>query len=238
MTQDTYSTMNDANALSTKSSISAPLLIDGQFFGSINIDSSKTNIFKQEDIKLMAYFANQVTIAIKNQQYYEKIIFMSKYDSITGAMNRHYFEEYAETILHQINPQADPLTFVIMDLNNFKAINDQYGHNSGDMVLALFADSFSSLLSQEDIFARYGGDEFIAIFFHSNTIQTSQKLLSIYNDIVKRPILLTQDDQMIHCSFSYGMAEFPCEGTELTSLIQLADQRMYQHKNELKSSII
>ncbi|MGB4659752.1 MAG: sensor domain-containing diguanylate cyclase [Mobilitalea sp.] len=238
MSEDTYSTMNDVKALSTKSSISAPLLIDGQFFGSINIDSSETNIFTNQDIKLMAYFANQVTIAIKNQQYYEKIIFMSKYDSITGAMNRHYFEEYAETILHQRNPQADTLTFVIMDLNNFKDINDQYGHNSGDMVLALFADSFSSLLSQEYLFARYGGDEFIAIFFHSTIAETAQKLSSIYNNIIKRPILLTPDEHTVHCSFSYGMAEFPSEGTELKSLIQLADQRMYQHKNELKSNII
>jgi len=237
MSEDTYNIMNEVKALSTKSSISAPLLINDQFFGSINIDSSEINIFKQEDIKLMAYFANQVTIAIKNHQYYEKILFMSKYDSITGAMNRHYFEEYTETILHQRNPQADQLTLVIMDLNNFKAINDQYGHNSGDKVLSLFVNSFSSQLPDDTIFARYGGDEFIAVFPNCNISRTTQILTSIHDNITKEPILITLDNQEVYCSFAYGMSEFPNEGTELKSLIHLADHRMYQQKNELKNQL-
>jgi diguanylate cyclase (GGDEF)-like protein len=234
MTEETYSIMNEANALTTKSSLSAPLLINGQFFGSINIDSVDTNVFKEEDIKLMAYFADQVTIAIRNHQYYEKMLFMSKYDSLTGVMNRHYFQEYAETILQESSQKKDPLTFVIMDLNNFKAINDQYGHASGDIILTFFANSFSSQLSQVDFFARYGGDEFIAVFFNSDTTNTVQKLHSIYNNITQNPIKLTPDSQEVHCLFSYGMAEFPNEGTELKTLIHLADQRMYIHKSKLK----
>ncbi len=234
MTQETYSLMSGVNALTTKSAISAPLLINGDFFGSINIDSSKTNVFKEEDIKLIAYFADQVTIAIRNHLSYEKMLLISKYDSLTGAMNRHCFQEHAETILNEGSQQKGPVTFVIMDLNDFKSINDRYGHASGDLILTHFANSFSSQLSKEDFFARNGGDEFVAVFFNSDSKETTRKLQSIYNNITKSPISLTPDGPVIHCLFSYGIAEFPLEGTELKTLLHLADKRMYLHKNNLK----
>lgn len=234
MTEDTYSNMNDANALITKSAMSAPLLINGQFFGSINIDSTKTNTFMEEDIKLIAYFADQVTIAIRNHQCYEKMLLSSKYDSLTGVMNRHYFQEYAESILQESSQKKAPITFVIMDLNNFKTINDHYGHASGDSILTFFSNSFSSQLSKGDFFARYGGDEFVAVFFDSDISDTALKLQSIYSTITKTPINITPDSPAVYCLFSYGMAEFPIEGTELKTLLHLADQRMYVHKSKLK----
>jgi diguanylate cyclase (GGDEF)-like protein len=234
MTEETYTTMNEANALITKSALSAPLLINGQFFGSINIDSTKINTFKEEDIKLIAYFADQVTIAIRNHQYYEKMLLSSKYDSLTGAMSRHYFQEFTETILKEKQQTKLPLTIVIMDLNNFKMINDQYGHASGDFILTFFANSFSCQLSKGDFLGRYGGDEFVAIFLNSNLSDTALKLQSIYNNITKAPIPITPDHTVVHCLFSYGTAEFPMEGSDLKTLIHLADQRMYIHKSKLK----
>lgn len=234
MTDDTYIKMNDANALIVKSSLSAPLLIDGQFFGSINIDSVKTNVFKEEHKRLMAYFADQATIAIINHQYYERILFMSNHDNLTGAMNRRHFQEHAEVMIHENSHKNTPITFVIMDLNNFKAINDQYGHASGDIILTFFANSFTTYLLQTDLFTRYGGDEFIAVFFNSDTANTTQKLRTIHKCITQTPITLTTESREVFCSFSYGMAEFPAESTELKTLIHLADQRMYQHKNSFK----
>lgn len=236
MTEENYTIMDQINALSPKSSLSAPLLIDGQFFGSINVDSTDTNVFREEHKKLMAYFANQATIAIRNHQYYEKMLFLSKYDGLTGVMNRHYFQQQIEAILS--NPaDKEPITFVLMDLDNFKIINDQYGHASGDHILTSFTKSFSSRLAHTDLFARYGGDEFIAVFFNSDIYETTQKIKTIYDSITKNPIQLnTNNDEKIYCLFSYGMAEFPSESNELKTLIHLADQRMYKHKSELRST--
>jgi len=235
---ESYDSLNEANALTTKSAMSAPLLIDGQFFGSINIDSTQTNVFKKQDIKLMEYFANQVTIAIQNHLYYEKILFTSKYDSLTGTINRHHFQEYMESFLGDGQNKKDPCTLVLMDLNDFKTINDQYGHTSGDFILSHFAKAFSSHLTQQDIFARYGGDEFVALFFHSDKAETKQKLKTIYKSITETPVKLPPDNQEVYCQFSYGMAEFPTDGRELKTLIQLADTKMYIHKNKLKTPIL
>lgn len=234
MTNGTYYQMREAEALITKSSLSAPVLIDGQFFGSINVDSVKTNVFKNEHKKLMAYFANQATIAIRNHQYYEKILFMSKYDNLTGAMNRHRFQEYMEAMLKDIDQKKEPNTLVLMDLNYFKSINDQYGHTSGDIILKFFASAFSSEISHTDIFARYGGDEFIAVFFNCDTTNTAEKLQFIHSNITKKPLQLTPDGQDVYCHFSYGMAEFPTESTDLKTIIHLADRRMYSHKRMLR----
>lgn len=237
MTEENYSVMDEINALCPRSSLSAPLLIDGQFFGSINVDSSKMYVFKDEHKKLMAYFANQATIAIRNHQYYEKMLFLSKYDGLTKVMNRHYFQQQIETILNNDTTDKEPITFVLMDLDNFKTINDQYGHSSGDHILTCFTKSFSSQVGNNTLFARYGGDEFIAIFFHSDIHQTTNKIKPIYDSITKSPIQLnTYREDRVYCLFSYGMAEYPTEGNELKTLIHLADQRMYKHKTEIKSA--
>jgi len=235
MTENHYTSMNEMNALDTKSSISAPLLVDGEFFGSINIDSSKTNAFHDDDIKLMAYFADQVTIAIRNHQYYEKILYMSKYDGLTGTINRHYFQEYAKNIIENNKSNKTPVIFVIMDLNNFKIINDKYGHTSGDSVLIFFARAFTAHLAETDFFARYGGDEFIAVFNNCSSEDAAQKMQMIHEDITKRSIVLPYENQEIKCHFSYGMAEYPREETELKNLIHLADLRMYAHKYDYKN---
>lgn len=237
MTEENYSVMEEIDALCPRSSLSAPLLIDGQFFGSINVDSSKMYVFKDEHKKLMAYFANQATIAIRNHQYYEKMLFLSKYDGLTKVMNRHYFQQQIETILSNDTTDKEPITFVLMDLDNFKTINDQYGHSSGDHILSCFTQSFSSQVGHNTLFARYGGDEFIAIFFNSDIHQTTNKIKPIYDSITKRPIQLnTNRKDRVYCLFSYGMAEYPTEGDELKTLIHLADQRMYKHKTEIKST--
>jgi diguanylate cyclase (GGDEF)-like protein len=237
MTEENYSVMDEIDALCPKSSLSAPLLIDGQFFGSINVDSSKMYVFKDEHKKLMTYFANQATIAIRNHQYYEKMLFLSKYDGLTKVMNRHYFQQQIEAILSNDTTNKEPITFVLMDLDNFKTINDQYGHSSGDHILTCFTTSFSSQVSHNTLFARYGGDEFIAIFFNSDIHQTTNKIKPIYDSITKSPIQLNANrEDRVYCLFSYGMAEYPTEGNELKTLIHLADQRMYKHKTKIKSA--
>jgi diguanylate cyclase (GGDEF)-like protein len=234
MREDTYTTLSEIDALTTKSAISAPLLLDGKFFGSINIDSTSTNAFQAADIKLMAYFANQVTMAIKNHQYYEKILFASNYDGLTKAMNRNHFQEYMLSFLADGADEKTPFTIVIMDLNDFKMINDQYGHTRGDSILAHFAKNFSAQLSATDLFARYGGDEFVAVFFNSNLEETAQNMRVIHNTIATTAVKLSVDDSEVRCQFSYGISEYPVDGTSLKSLIHVADQRMYVHKNTLK----
>lgn len=234
MSEQTYSSMEDANALCAQSSLSAPLLIDGQFYGSINIDSKQTDVFTEEHKKLMAYFANQATIAIQNHIYYEKMLYLSQFDGLTGVFNRHHFQELIDSMFQKWVQTGDhsfePVTFALLDLNHFKAINDKYGHASGDLILNYFAQSFQSELTPPNLFARYGGDEFIAVFFKSDLDQTMDRLKSIHEKIMKEPIKITAEGHEVYCLFSYGLAEYPKESPDIKTLLHIADQRMYEHK--------
>lgn len=228
--EDTFNSMKDIDALSLKSSLSAPILIDGQFYGSINIDSEENNMFDEQDVTLMAYFANQATIAITNHQLYEKLLHLSKYDGLTKVLNRPYFEELFENNLAKSKRNEEKVTLVVVDLNNFKQINDLYGHSIGDFVLTNFAERFSHMIRETDLLARYGGDEFVIVFFKSDYEQTLVKLKIIHQKITSQAIDLTPLEKKINCSFSYGLAEFPRDGDSLKTLFHIADHRMYEMK--------
>jgi diguanylate cyclase (GGDEF)-like protein len=228
----TLEAMNEIDTLTLRSSLSAPLLIDGKFYGSINIDSVSSNVFNQEHIKLMAYFVNQATIAIDNHNLYKKVLFLSKYDGLTKAYNRNYFEEIFETMLHKSQREKESVTLVLCDLNKFKEINDHYGHLTGDAVLRHFSIQFSSQMRKSDLFARFGGDEFIAVFFNSNSIQTKSKMELIYKDILSNPFLTSESNVPLYSEFSYGLAEFPKEGNNMKTLVHIADKRMYERKEK------
>lgn len=231
LTDDTYTALKALDALSSKSSLSAPILIDDHFYGSINIDSTTTHVFGKEHLSLMAYFANQATIAIKNHQLYEKMLFLSKYDGLTHVYHRHYFEELCHELFEKHLQTGKIISVVLCDLNKFKSINDKYGHASGDQVLTYFAQKLRQLLSADDILARFGGDEFVAVIMDQDYNTALSRLKVICASISSEPIALKSVNHTIHCHFSYGIAQFPLEGSDLKSLIHVADARMYENKN-------
>lgn len=151
--EETYASMKDADALMMKSTLSAPILIDGEFFGSINIDSvEKKDVFGQRDARIMAYFANQASVAIVNHHLYDKMLYLSKYDGLTGALNRYNFEETIEEILETVSKESSSISLALVDMNDFKIVNDTYGHAAGDKVLKSFSEMFMSRIEEEDIF--------------------------------------------------------------------------------------
>lgn len=228
--EDTYSSMKDADALTMKSTLSAPILIDGKFFGSINIDSEEKEVFGQRDAGIMAYFANQASIAIGNHQLYDKMSYLSKYDGLTGALNRYSFEETIEGMLNVALAESKKISLALLDMNDFKSVNDNYGHEAGDKVLKLFSEMFRSKIDEDDIFSRFGGDEFVVAFIGKNYDEASEKMHEILEFIEMSPLVIKDADAAVKCGFSFGVAECPVDGTNLKGLVRLADDRMYKHK--------
>lgn len=231
----TYKKMNELDALSLKSSLSAPILINGEYFGSINIDSEKNNMFNEDDKKLMTYFANQATIAIVKQQLYEKLLNLSKYDGLTKVLNRRYFEELFEKLLQNEVLNTTNIAVVLLDLDGFKQINDQFGHSNGDLVLQHFASEFMSFIGPTDLFARYGGDEFVAVLYKFTIEEALEKLEKIHATITKKQVPLNGVDSQVYIDFSYGVSEFPLEADSLKKLLHIADKRMYENKKMRKT---
>ncbi len=228
MSEENYNAMNNIDALSINSTLSAPIMINNAFFGSINLDSKMNNMFNEEDIQIMTYFANQATIAIVNHQLYEEMHYFSRYDGLTRIYNRRYFEEIIEEHLNKKIQQN--FAIVLIDLNEFKQINDLYGHRNGDLVLENFASFVSQAISTDDVFARFGGDEFVGMFNNKNYEWTEDKMSKMRQLSVTRLIELIDVDTSIVCGFSYGIALYPEDGVNLNELFHIADSRMYESK--------
>jgi diguanylate cyclase (GGDEF)-like protein/PAS domain S-box-containing protein len=227
--------MKDINMLDTiegikiRSSISSPIIVEGKLYGFLNIDSSYNNIFKEGDVELMEYMRNQVSIAITKHKLYEETVYLSRYDKLTNVYNRSYFEQ----LLYTDIAEKKEFFLVVFDLNGLKFVNDNYGHLAGDEFIKTFSKGISGLAGDCDIIGRFGGDEFIGVFFNVD----SQCLINKFDELIEQfknnPISF--EENKIICSYSYGIVNFPKDGREFKQLIKIADERMYEYKSIEKS---
>ncbi len=118
-----------------KSTLTAPIYINGSLFGMINIDSIETNVFDGEDVKSMEFIRNYIEIIITNYLLYEEKSHLARYDQLTNVCNRSYFEEQVKSIIDKALCYKETFNLVIWDINNLKAINDSFGHLTGDEVI-------------------------------------------------------------------------------------------------------
>ena len=215
-----------------KSTLSAPIYINGRFFGAVNVDSTETEAFDQDDIKLMAFIKSNVEIALSNQLLYEEKAFLSRYDALTSLYNRHYFDNMFEHIIDKSNRYGEKFNLVVFDINDLKRINDEFGHIAGDELLKYFSKSCSSLIRKSDLLARYGGDEFVGIFYNCSKEKLRKKIDSHLKALMEQPYLF--GGKPFTCSYSYGISTYGEDGTTLSELFRVADDRMYQNKIRYK----
>lgn len=210
-----------------RSSISAPIIIDNKLYGVLNIDSNKKNSFTEDDLETLEYMRSQVEISISKHKLYEKITYLSRYDKLTNIYNRRYFEDiFCRKLKEDRN-----FRIVVFDLNGLKFVNDNYGHLTGDEYIKSFVNAITKIINSSDVFARYGGDEFIGIFCEELK-PLNKKFEGVLSYLENNPIKF--EDEFIICSFSYGIANFPEDSRCYDDLIRIADDRMYKCKQEMK----
>ncbi|GKX67535.1 hypothetical protein rsdtw13_27930 [Clostridium sp. TW13] len=216
-----------------KSSASSPIIIDDKLYGFLNIDSIYNNFFGEDDLELLEYMRNQVSIAITKHKLYEKTIYLSRYDRLTSVYNRSYFEELLNNIIYDDAKDKKDFLVVVFDLNELKFVNDNYGHLAGDGLIKVFSRGLVDLCEPCDFVGRFGGDEFVGVFFNVD----EQSLVSRFEELLEsfkvNPVCLDKND--VICSYSYGIANYPQDGIEFDQLIKVADKHMYEYKNIAKA---
>lgn len=192
--------------------------------------SLKTKILEVKNIE--NYF-NKMLDSI--QDYYEKLQELSDRDYLTGLYNRRKFEEFLSYEVKRSVRNSHKFTVLMIDLDNFKYINDTYGHASGDLVLKEVTNIFSANLRNADVLARIGGDEFAVILPetpYENGYVVVEKLRS---SLEATPISLMFDQVSLTASF--GIAEYPEQGENIESLLTGSDLAMYKAKRAGKNTI-
>ena len=232
-----FEMLRDGRGFELKSILSCAIKVDNEFYGVINLDSAvDKNAFSNEDKPLIKHLATQIGIALKNARLIEKILYLSRHDSLTGIHNRCYFEELLIRIFQQYKVSGSVFSLAILDINELKIINDTYGHEAGDLLLKRFAHGVEKSLTKDDIFARYGGDEFAIIFIDKSKVQAEEIIKNIQYMFSEVPFTYC-GKKVTNISFGCGVTEFPAEASELEELIKLADTIMYKDKKESKKPI-
>jgi c-di-GMP phosphodiesterase len=211
-----------------------------QFIGLIQEIISKNDMAKRVslktkilEVKNIENYFNKMLDSI--QDYYEKLQKLSDRDYLTGLYNRRKFEEFLSYEIHRSLRHQHKFTIIMIDLDNFKYINDTYGHASGDLVLKEVTEIFGSNLRNADILARLGGDEFAVILPETPYEKGYGVVEKLRSCLEATPISLMFDQ--ITLTASFGIAEYPELGDSIESLLTGADLAMYKAKKAGKNTI-
>src|SRR5579863_10329490 len=150
-------------------------------------------------------------------------------DPLTGLYNRRVFEEHFEKELNRALRYNQHLALVMLDLHQFKEINDRYGHPQGDLLLRTAADTLRKSLRTSDYAFRIGGDEFALLLVHSDTEQAdtlARRIRGYFGSAVGSMQV------SVGLGMDYGIAVFPVDGDQKDVLIRIADQRLYEMKHQ------
>lgn len=229
---DLFEAFVRTESMNFETTLSAPILVEGRLYGMLNIDSTRKRAFNGEDLALMDYFASQAGLAIKNHTLVERVYHLSRYDDLTGLYNRRHFEDLLALDIRKAARYDVRFLLAVFDLDGLKQINDTLGHLAGDRCLSYFAETTRELFRRQDLFARYGGDEFIAAFYQCDKRDLTDRLDALRRHFTENPC--RHHDVRIPLSFSFGLAEFPADGKTYESLLEKADRRMYEAKRRVK----
>ena len=189
--------------------------------------------WSEDDLLLIGDVANQIGIANEQIENHERILRLSRTDALTGLFNRRAFFEELERRYSRLNREGKSASLIYVDLDNFKWVNDQHGHQTGDEALLVVRDLLTTHTRPIDLVARLGGDEF-AIWLEGAdetiAIRRCQELLDA-GSVLKR--FSGAPDRPLHMSLGLAVHQ-PAHPETLHDLIERADRAMYQVKREGK----
>ncbi|WP_029614953.1 diguanylate cyclase [Pseudomonas sp. REB1044] len=157
-------------------------------------------------------------------------------DVLTQSSNRRHFFECARQAFNRARDNGTPLAFLLLDIDDFKLINDSYGHPEGDQVLQRIADSGKTILRRGDLFGRIGGEEFAAVFPGCSAEVAAQIAERLQREIER--LAFSHGEQRYSVTISQGLTALSAQDTDLDSLFSRADAAMYQAKREGKNRIV
>ena len=211
-----------------------PLVHQGEPRGVMEFWHDETGFFRSEHVWPAMAFADNVVIGLFNARQYRATQEASETDTLTGLATRRRMERLGPKLFQQARDQGEDLTVFMIDLDNFKTINDNHGHAQGDSVLRHFAQTCQSVLRKGDLICRYGGDEFVAFLPQTNlehALQVARRLRELFNE---RQFPFTDHQP----SLSLGMASL-LQGNQgdVTELVAAADSALYSAKSKGRDRI-
>jgi diguanylate cyclase (GGDEF)-like protein len=180
-------------------------------------------------------FAGQTSLALQNASLFHEVQQLAITDDLTGILNRRNLFEMGESALIRAQRFDSNLSLIMLDLDNLKYINDNFGHIVGDQALRFVAKRYKNSLRDIDIFGRYGGDEFVIILPQTNLSNATLLAERLCLMLKENPLIV--NDDLVPVTASFGVAIYDHDTHDLAALIHQADLAMYNAKHSGRDQI-
>ena len=216
-----------------------PLISGDELVGYFSVGEPRDHrVPTTEKVQTLEVFANQAVMAIDSAGHYDEIRRLTFVDSLTPAYNHRFFQESLVKEIHRHERTRSAFSLVMLDIDNFKACNDTYGHPVGDEILKGLVDELIRNVRDLDVVARYGGEEFAIILPETSGLRARDVARRLRGLVAAREFIMPGLPAILRITISLGVAVFPDDATTGADLIARADAALYRAKKLGKNQVV
>jgi diguanylate cyclase (GGDEF)-like protein len=226
--------MNSDAPTELQSALVCPLILGERFIGTLAVYHTEPSFYRDDHRRLLDRVCEQAAAVINNSIVFQQTQEDSLTDPLTGLPNTRFMFMHLQRELARADRLKSEVSLLVMDLNDFKEINDNHGHHIGDKALRAVAGMLRAAIRPYDICVRYAGDEFIVVLSgcgHEEAEAKRVELKQAIDELVFEP----RPGVRLPLAISAGAAVFPHDGDSYESLLAKADSRMYRDKSQRKN---
>lgn len=212
-----------------------PIAVYKRTVGALFISDEILDKVNHEGNEILTLITNQLTVAMENSILYEITRKLSITDDKTGIYNLRYLKQRLALELRRAHRYERPLSFLMIDIDDFKRYNDTYGHIAGDVVIKEIADVIRGLCRQIDMVARYGGEEFCVMLPETDGAGAEMVAKRLIDLVAEYEFKGKAEDDVERLSVSVGVASYPEHADSASQLIELSDQALLIAKKNGKN---
>ncbi len=228
--QQFFKVRGGAGAKGRGSLLALPMLHGDELLGVLNFERPEKAGFAASEIEFFMGVADQAAMAVKNAQLHAQTVELSITDPLTGISNRRHLFAQLELEIARANRFGTQLSFLMIDIDHFKKLNDAAGHSAGDSVLRHVCELMKASVRRVDLLARYGGEEFVVLLPQVTRAEALEVADKLRRRVEEAPIEHREAQPEGKVTISVGVANLPIDATEVGNLVDCADSALYASK--------
>ena len=228
----TAKVVDPATSARVNSHLTVPLISSGKATGAMTLCNMHEAAYSDEDARIFGILAGHLAMTLENAILFQRLEELAVTDGLTQLYNRTHFCQVLDREISRAQRYGHPPSLVLLDVDDFKQVNDTYGHPAGDAVLKELAVIIHSVVRHVDIAARYGGDEFAILMPQTDLAGAMRLAARLQQQVTNHRFVVGPTS--IHLTLSLGIASLGEQTKYRESLIQEADVALYRAKHEKK----
>jgi diguanylate cyclase (GGDEF)-like protein len=215
-----------------KSEAIVPLIIKHRIVGILDVETLGRNSLGEEDLYTLSLLGEYIAMSIDNAHLYRETQRLAIRDEMTGTFNYRYFRDVLKKMIRDREKTKEPLSLLMVDIDNFKQMNDTFGHIEGDKVLKKVSKVIKSNVRRMDVVTRYGGDEFVIILWG-----VGKEAAKLLGERIRKAVKKELSVYAYPLTLSIGVCAFPDDGKKVGVLLDKVDKALYRAKSKGRDCI-